>query len=39
MVLGAAHAAVMNSDDFHFISFVAKNNKSYKTVDEYNMRA
>jgi hypothetical protein len=37
-LMGVASAIVMTENDFEFISFIAKHNKNYKSVEEYNSR-
>ena len=37
-LMGAASAEMMSTEFMLFIEYVAKYNKTYETVDEFNMR-
>ena len=38
LALGVATASAVSTHEFKFMEFVAKHNKEYKTVEEFNMR-
>lgn len=38
LLAAAATARVMNQNEFEFIQYIAKHNKSYATVEEFNSR-